>query len=127
MDTQTARTLLDAEEERLRAIIDNQPGPEEDVRSPGDVADQGADAASHTFDREMKQSVSEQAEAELDEIAAARDRIEQGTYGVCQRGGEQIPDARLEARPAARYCVEHQQQVEREKQAGGYEGADPTI
>lgn len=127
MDPEKARTLLMQERERLQGIIESQPGPESDVRSPGDVADQGADAASHTFDREVKQSVAEQAEQDLGEVDAALARLDDGTYGVCQLGGEQISDARLEARPAARFCVEHQQQVERQQQAGGYEGADPTI
>lgn len=125
MDNQTARTLLEDERERLQGIIDGQ--PDDPAPAPGDVADQGADAASHTFDREMNESVEEQAEVGLTEIDEALQRIEDGTYGVCEIGGEQIPDARLEAMPAARYCVEHQQEVERQAAAGGYEGADPTI
>ena len=39
------------------------------------------------------------------EIAAARERWADGTYGVCEVCGRPIPDARLEARPFARRCV----------------------
>jgi len=41
----------------------------------------------------------------LAEIDEALGRIEDGTYGICQGAGEQIPRQRLEAIPWARYCV----------------------
>lgn len=126
MDTQTARQLLEAERERLSSIIENRP-EDSDVPAPGDVPDQGADAATNTFNREVNQSVGERAETGIAEVDAALQRLENGTYGVCEVGGEQIPDARLEALPATRFCVDHQQEIERRAEAGGYEGADPTI
>jgi len=39
------------------------------------------------------------------EIDAALGRIEDGTYGICEGGSEQIPKQRLAAIPWARYCV----------------------
>jgi RNA polymerase-binding protein DksA len=41
----------------------------------------------------------------LIEIDEALDRIENGTYGICEINGEPIPKARLEAIPWARYCI----------------------
>jgi DnaK suppressor protein len=41
----------------------------------------------------------------LVEINEALDRIEKGTYGLCEGDNELIPKARLEAIPWARYCV----------------------
>jgi len=41
----------------------------------------------------------------LGEIDEALGRIEEGTYGICQGAGEQIPKQRLAAIPWARYCV----------------------
>lgn len=41
----------------------------------------------------------------LVEIDEALSRIEDGTYGICQGRGEQIPKQRLKAIPWARYCV----------------------
>jgi DnaK suppressor protein len=41
----------------------------------------------------------------LVEIKDALLRIEDGTYGICEFGGEQIPKARLRAIPWTRYCV----------------------
>ena len=39
------------------------------------------------------------------EITAALRRLDEGRYGVCERCGEPIGEARLEARPAARTCI----------------------
>lgn len=44
-------------------------------------------------------------EQTLAELAAARERLAAGRYGVCERCGEPIPEARLRARPEARSCV----------------------
>jgi RNA polymerase-binding transcription factor DksA len=34
-------------------------------------------------------------------------KIEAGTYGKCNACGEEIPEARLDANPAALTCMEH--------------------
>ena len=41
----------------------------------------------------------------LSEVETALERIESGTYGKCESCGEDIPEARLEAKPAARFCM----------------------
>ena len=41
------------------------------------------------------------------EIVAALERITNGTYGICEEGGEDIEQDRLEANPAARTCTKH--------------------
>jgi RNA polymerase-binding transcription factor DksA len=52
--------------------------------------------------------------AEVDEIQIrwrnierALDKIEEGTYGICEVGGEQIEEDRLEANASARTCKAH--------------------
>jgi len=44
-------------------------------------------------------------EASLAELLLARVRLDDGVYGICERCGEPIPEARLEIRPEARFCV----------------------
>lgn len=58
------------------------------------------------FERSQVGALIEQAELRLAEITSARDRVQSGTYGVCERCGDSIPAARLVARPIARTCVE---------------------
>ena len=45
----------------------------------------------------------------IQEIDAALDRIDAGTYGGCLRCGAAIPEERLESRPFAPHCVTCQQ------------------
>ena len=53
----------------------------------------------------------------LYEIDQALKRIELGTYGKCEMSGKQIPRARLEAIPFARFTVECQSQLEKQSKA----------
>jgi RNA polymerase-binding transcription factor len=50
---------------------------------------------------------------DLDEIDAARARLEAGTFGACEACHRPIPLARLRARPATRYCRDCQARIER--------------
>jgi DnaK suppressor protein len=63
------------------------------------------EGATIAFERSQVGALVRQAEEQLGEIDAALARIDAGTYGVCVVCGEPIPDGRLEARPAARTCV----------------------
>ena len=73
-----------------------------------------ADVGTETFEREKDLSILEQVEAELDDIEHALGRLDDGTYGVCEACGEPIDDARLEAMPAARFCIKDQAAAEEE-------------
>lgn len=46
-------------------------------------------------------------EIRLTLVGEALKRIEDGSYGTCTRGGEQIEEARLDADPAAATCIAH--------------------
>jgi DnaK suppressor protein len=48
-------------------------------------------------------------------IDDALQRIEEGTYGICQRCGEPIRIERLEVQPDAPHCVDCQEDIEREE------------
>ncbi len=47
----------------------------------------------------------------LEEIASARGRVENGTYGRCERCAGEIPQERLFAVPYTRHCASHDEQV----------------
>lgn len=48
----------------------------------------------------------------LNKIEYALQKIETGEYGTCERCGEQISPARLEARPVAQYCIDCKTELE---------------
>lgn len=119
MDPTRARRLLEAERERLTALRDGHTGQhlEESLAdSPSELTAFGqhpGDVASETAEREKDLSVREHVEAQLREVDAAFQRLDEGRYGVCEATGEPIPDERLEAEPTARYTVGYQSRVDR--------------
>ncbi len=63
------------------------------------------EGATIAFERSQLDALANQARHHLAEIDAAIGRHENGTYGVCERCGQPISDARLLARPVARTCI----------------------
>ena len=59
------------------------------------------------YERSQLSAMTGSAREQLREIEAALERVEAGTYGVCEVCGEPIAPGRLEARPTARTCVKH--------------------
>jgi RNA polymerase-binding transcription factor DksA len=76
-----------------------------------------ADAGSDAYDRDFALSLLSQEQDALYEIEEALKRIDGGTYGICEMSGKPIPHARLEAIPFARYTVECQTVIEKQKKA----------
>lgn len=54
---------------------------------------------------EQNRSEEQQLEGDLLMVNEALERIEEGTYGKCQKCGEEIPEDRLKAFPEAKYCI----------------------
>jgi RNA polymerase-binding transcription factor DksA len=71
------------------------------------------DHASEMLDREVDETLEENAEHVLREIEVALGRIEAGTYGTCSVCGQEIPEDRLAAIPYATLCIEDKRKQER--------------
>jgi len=106
------------------AMVDSMAGVAQDTlrsRAEGSEASafgmHQADAGSDAYDRDFALSLLSQEQDALYEIDQALKRIELGTYGICEMSGKQIPHARLEAIPFARFTVECQSQLEKQSKA----------
>ena len=118
MDLAAARGRLNVERQRLTDVRDaagsltgTQDGGDAVVSAP---EQHGAEQAAGAIERELDSTVVQRAEAELDDVQVALSKLEGGTYGLCEVCKNPISDARLEAMPAARYCIDDQARVERE-------------
>lgn len=65
------------------------------------------EGTSMAVDRLTAVSAQENLLAILADIGRARERVADGTYGLCEVCGEPIPEGRLEARPWAVRCIQH--------------------
>jgi RNA polymerase-binding transcription factor len=63
------------------------------------------DEAANIYNKQVLLSLNENERTRLKEVDEALDRIESGTYGVCEECGGPISLKRLEVRPVAKYCV----------------------
>jgi|ERR1700726_1881638 DnaK suppressor protein len=123
MDTEQARRRLLAERVRLEAVRQAaerlSAGAREAAERELSSADQHpAELATETIERELDQSVVLRVDLELVEIEAGLRRVDESTYGLCEACAEPIGDERLEALPAARYCVEDQAKLARTHRNG---------
>ena len=89
-------------------------GMEEDQASRGEAEGDASehdpgDMSHQMFTREMDATVGLQTRRRLEDVERALQKIEEGSYGVCDDTGEPIPKGRLEAMPEAIRTVEAQQ------------------
>ena len=117
VDTDAARERLQAERERVlaevQALRDDLSHSIEDLVDEDGNDSHLADSATETLDREMEQSLEDNAEHLLASIEAALARLDDGTYGRCERCGQPIAEERLEALPYATRCIECKRLEER--------------
>jgi DnaK suppressor protein len=107
VDDARAKELLAEERSRIEAELSSltRDGPEEgDARiEPGDMNSEGL------YQDELDAGRAQDLRAQLDAVGRAEERLAAGTYGVSTISGEPIPDARLEAQPAAELTVEEEE------------------
>ena len=63
------------------------------------------DEAANMYNKQVLLSLNENERMRLKEVDESLDRIESGTYGICEECGGPISLKRLEVRPVAKYCV----------------------
>ncbi|MHB8670016.1 MAG: TraR/DksA family transcriptional regulator [Acidimicrobiales bacterium] len=65
-----------------------------------------ADSSQVTAERGEVEALAQSLRETLVEVEHALAKMDGGTYGVCESCGQAISAARLEAKPAARYCID---------------------
>jgi DnaK suppressor protein len=104
------RAQLEAEQQRLTELIEEHEHELEEARLTETAADRSpdpgnAEAGSMKFEYEKELSIERNTIDLLHKVERAIERIDDGTYGVCESCGSQIPIARLEVLPYATMCV----------------------
>ena len=77
------------------------------------IPDSG-DVAAYSYSKEVLMGLGENERTKLRLVEEALAKIDEGTYGVCERCEEAIPVKRLELLPFTRYCVQCQTELEKE-------------
>ncbi|ANB05930.1 DNA-binding protein [Streptomyces ambofaciens] len=114
-EVEEARGGLQSEAERLRTEIDSSERSLQGMmRDSGDGAgDDEADTGSKNITREHELALAATAREVLTQTERALERLDTGTYGLCENCGNPIGKARMQAFPRATLCVECKQKQER--------------
>jgi DnaK suppressor protein len=108
------RRALIEERDRLRSGIgDTSPESLATEENVGTGNHQAEDATA-AFDQASLLSLRRGQEFTLDAVEHALHRIERGTFGVCERCGQEIDFSRLKAKPHAALCMACQRVAELE-------------
>lgn len=75
--------------------------------SGGEYDENFADSGQVAAEKGENRALLSQLREQLAEIERALRKMDDGTYGQCERCGGPIGEARLEAMPATRYCINH--------------------
>ncbi|MFC3346375.1 TraR/DksA family transcriptional regulator [Streptomyces echinoruber] len=110
-----ARAELETELERLRTeIASSEASLAGLMRESGDGAgDDQADTGTKNITREHEMALTANAREMLTQVEHALQRLDAGTYGLCENCGKPIGKARMQAFPRATLCVECKQKQER--------------
>jgi DnaK suppressor protein len=85
---------------------------DEAYRTVSGMTDQGqsfpdpTDRASMESDRNFELRIRDRERRLIGKIKEALERLEQGTFGICEECGEDISTERLEARPVTTLCID---------------------
>lgn len=107
------KDILTEQKERLLEQLANiEASSSEDVAQ---LSGDSADVASVEIMQNSLSKIGSRQKTLLKKIDEALAKFDDGTFGICELTGEEIPIARLRVRPVARYTVEAKERLERQE------------
>jgi DnaK suppressor protein len=83
--------------------------PQSDLSGETAFDEEYADSGTATFEREKDLSLENNVRDLLEKIEKALSRMDEGTFGLCERCGKPIEKARIKALPYASLCIKDKQ------------------
>jgi DnaK suppressor protein len=116
--TQIKKRLVQEKEVLLKQYHDLEEGnlnsSQSDITGEVGFDEEYADSGTFTFERERDLSLYNNIKDLLEKVEAAMEKIELGTYGICDICKATIPEERLDALPHATLCIQCKQKEEKE-------------
>ncbi|MBF9134610.1 TraR/DksA C4-type zinc finger protein [Plantactinospora sp. S1510] len=115
-ETEKIRAALAARRDELRGEYDQTLSEITELqrdRLTDSAGDDQADTGTKTFEREQEISLANSILERITQVERALERLDEGSYGWCERCGNPIPVERLAAFPSATLCVSCKQLEER--------------
>jgi DnaK suppressor protein len=91
---------------RLDELLNQANSTVSDMHKPKGNFPDPTDRAAYEADRNFELRIRDREHKLIKKVKEALERIENGTYGVCEQCGEDIAIERLKARPVTTQCIE---------------------
>ena len=111
------RTLIQEAEKTVNGMVQERNG---DFPDP-------TDRASLESDRNFLLRIKDRERKLITKVKEALDRIDNGTYGICESCGKPISEKRLMARPVTTECIECKTEEEQKERSERLRGTKPKI
>jgi DnaK suppressor protein len=105
---------------RLEGLIDEAMKTFVDMSDEEETFPDPTDRASLESDRNFLLRIRDRERKLIVKIREALDRIENGTFGVCEVCGEEISEERLKARPVTTLCIDCKTDEEEKEKTGSH-------
>jgi DnaK suppressor protein len=105
--------------ERLEALLSDAAKTMNNMTDEEENFPDPTDRASVESDRNFLLRIRDRERKLISKIQEAIDRIEKGTYGICEECGEEISEQRLVARPVTTLCIDCKTSQEEDERRRG--------
>ncbi|TVP84159.1 MAG: molecular chaperone DnaK [Alkalicoccus sp.] len=107
MDNKSLNYFKHMLQERKSELVSRKENTQAEDTELSNYSNHPGDQGTELTEQHTDLALSKKDEDELHDVEEALAKIEEGTYGICEVSGEEIPFERLEAVPTARTTVEN--------------------
>ena len=100
---------------QLDTLLAEAGGTIKDMSNKGEIFPDPIDRASLESDRNFLLRIRDRERKLIIKIKKALERIESGTFGICEKCGEEISEERLKVRPVTTFCIDCKEEQESEE------------
>jgi len=104
---------------RLDELLDTANKTVTDMTDQGQNFPDPTDRATMESDRNFELRIRDRERRLISKVKEALERIEQGTFGICEECGEEISEKRLNARPVTTLCIDCKKKQETDEKIKG--------
>lgn len=119
MDAQKLEFFRKLLNERLEALLNDAARTMTNMTDEEETFPDPTDRASVESDRNFMLRIRDRERKLISKIREALDRIDKGTYGICEECGEEISEQRLIARPVTTLCIDCKTSQEEDERRRG--------
>lgn len=114
---------------RLEELLMEAERTKDQVKETDEPVADPMELASNGFDKDFLLRLRDRERKLMVKIKEALERIENGTFGICEECGEKISEKRLRARPMTTLCIDCKHEQEASEKKVGYEESreSPTL